>query len=247
MLNKNNTLMAFSRVFWGLFLVLTFIVTLPVSWWLMTKIDFAYPILYEQISIEKHIEKYAPLNNKKDFELTSKEKRLALFHDVVVAIHNSGQGLTELSYNDSSHQKVALFTQAEITHLSDVAKLLNKLKPVVVSISIVWLFLVLIIVFKKLRLPTQKQYLVSSLFLFIFVDIILALGPNKIFNQLHEWVFPKNHQWFFYYQESLMSTLMKAPDLFGYIAGMWGFISVFFTVVCFVILRYIKQIHNENS
>jgi hypothetical protein len=31
-------------------------------------------------------------------------------------------------------------------------------------------------------------------------------------------VFPEGHQWFFYYQDSLMSTLMKAPYLFGYIA-----------------------------
>jgi hypothetical protein len=35
---------------------------------------------------------------------------------------------------------------------------------------------------------------------------------------MHIFVFPDNHQWFFYYQDSLMSTLMKAPDLFAGIA-----------------------------
>jgi len=35
---------------------------------------------------------------------------------------------------------------------------------------------------------------------------------------LHVLIFPADHQWFFYYQDSLMSTLMKAPDLFAGIA-----------------------------
>jgi hypothetical protein len=45
--------------------------------------------------------------------------------------------------------------------------------------------------------------------------LVWALGAKKVFYQLHVWIFPEGHQWFFYYQESLMSTLMKAPDLFA--------------------------------
>jgi len=45
-----------------------------------------------------------------------------------------------------------------------------------------------------------------------------AFGFTDVFYYLHTLVFPDNHQWFFYYQESLMSSLMKAPDLFAGIA-----------------------------
>ena len=39
-----------------------------------------------------------------------------------------------------------------------------------------------------------------------------------MFYQFHIWLFPADHEWFFYWQDSLMSTLMKAPVLFGGIA-----------------------------
>jgi len=44
------------------------------------------------------------------------------------------------------------------------------------------------------------------------------VGEGGLFAWLHEQVFPPGHQWFFYYQESLMTTLMKAPHLFGPVA-----------------------------
>jgi hypothetical protein len=36
---------------------------------------------------------------------------------------------------------------------------------------------------------------------------------------LHTVVFPADHQWFFYYKDSLMASLMKAPDIFAAIAA----------------------------
>ena len=39
-----------------------------------------------------------------------------------------------------------------------------------------------------------------------------------MFYQVHVGICPAEHQWFFYYQESLMTTLMHAPQLFGVIA-----------------------------
>ncbi len=47
----------------------------------------------------------------------------------------------------------------------------------------------------------------------------MLIGPTKVFYWGHEVVFPENNQWFFYYEDSLMSTMMKAPALFGPIAG----------------------------
>ena len=46
------------------------------------------------------------------------------------------------------------------------------------------------------------------------------------FYALHEWIFPDNHQWFFYYQESLMTVLMKAPDLFGAISVLIALLAI---------------------
>ncbi|MDZ7747429.1 MAG: hypothetical protein U5K43_00040 [Halofilum sp. (in: g-proteobacteria)] len=50
---------------------------------------------------------------------------------------------------------------------------------------------------------------------------MFAVGPVDLFYWLHEQVFPPDHQWFFHYQESLMSMMMRAPDLFGAIAVLW--------------------------
>lgn len=55
---------------------------------------------------------------------------------------------------------------------------------------------------------------------------LILFGPTKMFYWLHTKIFPHNHQWFFYYQESLMTTLMKAPDLFGFIATIWAVTAI---------------------
>jgi hypothetical protein len=67
-----------------------------------------------------------------------------------------------------------------------------------------------------MAMPSTKKLLISVLSLVaVSVVLILLMGAKKFFYWLHTAVFPDNHQWFFYYEESLMSTLMKAPDLFA--------------------------------
>ncbi len=63
--------------------------------------------------------------------------------------------------------------------------------------------------------------------------LVVVIGPVKVFYALHELLFPDGHQWFFYYQESLMSTMMKAPELFGWIAMEWALLAI----LCFVLLQ----------
>ncbi len=61
---------------------------------------------------------------------------------------------------------------------------------------------------------------------------LIALGPVEVFYALHRVVFPAQHQWFFYYEESLMTMLMKAPDIFGCIALVLALVaSVFFALL----------------
>jgi len=219
------------NLFWGLFLLLTFIITLPASWWALSKVDFTYSFLYDQIGISEHIATYAPRNNKnkKEFEFTTKAERVALFHGIVEAINNNGDGLVQLDYKDRQQQRIGLLTVAEIIHLRDVSNLLNKLKPLALGLLGVWLIIMIVLRFKRIKLPPAKQLLISTFIITLVVGGVLSFGPEKVFNQLHIWIFPDNHQWFFYYEESLMSTMMKAPDLFAYIAGIWVLLSMLFT------------------
>lgn len=231
-----------SNILWLLFLLLCFVVTLPVSWLGLTQVDFFYATLHDRIGIDEHIERYAPRNrfDKKDFEKTSKSERVKLFHGVVTAIHNNGDGLDSLSYiSKVNTQKTKLFTDAEITHLKDVAVLLNKIKPIVVIVFLVWLISLLLIFWRRIRLPSAMQLTALS---FVWIGIallILFLGPERIFNQLHIWAFPDDHQWFFYYEDSLMSTMMKAPHLFAYISASWVFLSILLTILLFKFMHLI--------
>lgn len=215
------------KLFWGLFLLLTFMVTLPATWWGLSKVDFFYSSLYDNIGVAEHISKYAPKNvsGYMGFESTSKVERVALFHGIVEAINNHGVGLRKLFYMNGDQQQ-PLLTLPEVVHLQDVANLLDKLKPVLVGLILLWLAMISVLKFKKVTLPSGKQLLISLFIILLIFGIILATGPEQVFNQLHIWVFPDNHQWFFYYEESLMSTMMKAPDLFAYIAGIWGVLSI---------------------
>ena len=80
------------------------------------------------------------------------------------------------------------------------------------------------------QLPSVKQLLAGLLGLGVVVVAVLVLGAEKVFYQFHVWIFPAGHQWFFYYEESLMSMMMKAPDLFGYIAIMLVVLAVIIQV-----------------
>lgn len=232
-----------SKILWGGFLFLSFLVTLPASWWVLSKADFFYSPLYDNIGIAKHITKYAPQNmrGRMGFENTSKEERVALFHGIVEAINSHGEGLKNLSYDDTNlqkgHQSQQLLTQAEVIHLQDVANLLDKLKSLAIALIIFWIVIVAFLKFKKVTLPPTKDLLVSTFVIIVLLSAVLLIGPEKVFNQLHIWVFPDNHQWFFYYEESLMSTMMKAPDLFAYIAGIWGLMSVMASIPLVYLLK----------
>jgi hypothetical protein len=59
------------------------------------------------------------------------------------------------------------------------------------------------------------------------------VGWVEVFYAAHRWIFPDDHQWFFFYQESLMSTMMQAPDLFLYI----GISMAILALLAFILLH----------
>lgn len=209
------------------------------AWHLYAKADFGYTGWYSLLGIDQHIEQYAPLNhNKNDFVETSREQHLQLFKEIVSSIHHRGHGLADIRY--TTHQGVSetLLTPAEVIHLQDVANLIDRLNIAGWLSLIIGALLAITILKVNAPPPPAKRILLSfGILVLATVVSILLLGPVKVFYWLHIQIFPAEHQWFFFYQDSLMTTLMKAPDLFGAIAIVIGVISVLLWIIVSLMLK----------
>lgn len=193
------------------------------SWASLRMVDFAYPAFYRVLHIDEHIATYGPQNEfKHGFETTSRQQRIALFGEIVDAVQSSGSGLEDIRYTDAQGRSSSLLRQPEVVHLQSVARLIDRL-TLVSWIMLAGLVLSLAAIHvAQLRPPRAARIAAWSVAVVVLGAIfVLVYGPEDVFNILHTWVFPADEQWFFYYQESLMTTLMKAPDLFGAIAVLW--------------------------
>ena len=219
--------------FWPVFFLTHFLVMALLAWHLVAQIHFAYPIGYRLLGLEQHIAEYAPLNRyKKDFESTTKEDHWRLFGEISDAVQNSGHGLRNISYKTSNGKLTALMHEAEIIHLQDVANLIDVFYLTGIGAGIIWLCLLIVARVYTLALPSLHRVSLGFLGTLLSISVlVLLIGATKIFYWLHTKIFPENHQWFFYYQDSLMTTLMKAPDIFAFITLVllilliicWGF------------------------
>lgn len=206
--------------FWPTFFIAQLIGLALVSWHLLAQFHFAYPLGYQLLNLNQHITQYAPLNRyKEDFEFTSASEHWRLFGEISDAVHTSGKGLAQISYTLKNGQLTALMHEAEIIHLQDVANLIDRFYFIGILSLLLWASLIAIAHQQKLQLPSLKKILLGFLAGSLLASVILvAIGPTAVFYWLHEQIFPDGHQWFFYYQDSLMTTLMKAPDIFAFIA-----------------------------
>jgi hypothetical protein len=213
---------ALQSITFGFYTISSLVCAVFISWVLMATIDFAYPVLHDTMDISQHTEKYGPQNRyRKHFENTDRDERIRLFSKINHAIHNQGQGLAQIVYHDrNTQQKInTLLHTSEILHLNDVARLIDVFRYTALGALVIWIGLVFLLYKKALSPPNIKQQTVSTLgIIAVCAAIILLLGPVKVFYGFPELLFPANHKWFFYYQESLMTILMKAPFLFGYVA-----------------------------
>ncbi len=207
-------------IFWPVFFTAHLLTLSILSWHLLAQVDFAYPLGYKLLHLQKHIQENAPDNRFKDkFEYTTPQEHWDLFSQITHAIQHHGKGLTEISYTLPNGNNTPLMHQAEIIHLQDVANLVDVAYGLGMVSAILWLALLVIAHQKRIGFPPFKKILsgfVASI-LSIFI-IIISFGAKDIFYWLHTKIFPDGHQWFFYYEESLMTTLMKAPDIFAFIA-----------------------------
>lgn len=228
----------FRALLWALFMASVLAAALFVAWRALIAVDYFYPVWYEAIDIDQTIANYGPQNRqgKLLFETTTKQERVRLFAGLADAVHNQGHGLDGLVYHDSNRRPIdTLLTAPEIVHLQDVARLFGWLR------TSGWLGLgALIVLLTWLRssqqaLPSLRKLLLGTVSgIAVIGVVIVALGPVKVFYQLHEWIFPPGHQWFFFYEDSLMSTMMKAPALFGPIALTWAALSLLLITIALI-------------
>jgi len=215
-----------------------FCLSFYISWNLNAASNFLYSIWYETLDLGGAIDKYAPDNKfREGFETTSKPQRVELFSGIVRGVQNDGKGLSGLAYTHNNSVET-LLTDAEIIHLQDVANLVDKFKYLALCAFVVALLTMILIFRRKIPIKKFKRHLYSGLGLILFLLVILLImGPTKVFYAGHELIFPNNHQWFFYYEESLMSTMMRAPDLFGPIACQ----LLLLTILLWLLLLYSLQ------
>lgn len=225
--------------FWPIFLVSQLIALALISWHLMAQVHFAYPLGYKMLGLHEHIAEFAPLNRYKDnFEFTTHEDHWRLFGEICDAIQNSGKGLADIQYTLTEGQATSLMHQDEIIHLQDVAHLVDKFYQVGYFAIVLWLACWLIALSRQLTPPPTHKVLIGFLSLIGVIGmIVILIGAKDIFYWLHIQIFPENHKWFFYYQDSLMTTLMKAPDIFAFITILLLTELIIFWIICIYMMK----------
>jgi hypothetical protein len=217
---------------WAILLLAAVPASLLASWHLLVGAGFLYPLWYDVIGIDRTIAEYGPKNRYRDhFELTTRAERRRLFAAIVAAIHDGGRGLESLTYHDARGHPVApLLRDPEITHLRDVSRLVDGLYRLGVGAALVWLGALAWLRRLHLPPPPLTRYLaVLGLAAAALALGVIAVGAKQVFYAVHTLIFPAGHPWFFYYEDSLMTMLMKAPDLFAAIAAEW----LLLTALCY--------------
>ncbi len=229
---------------WFLTLLGGFISCLALGWLVQAKQNYSYGFWYDWYNIGAHIERFGPKNRYiSGLELLDKEEHVRLFDDISIAVHRHGEGLADIQFEHNG-QAVGLLHRAEIIHLQDVANLIDVLYSASLLIAFATLLMLAGLLWRGTA-PLWKQQLFWLLGTLLMAGaVVLIVGPKEVFYQLHVWIFPDNHQWFFYYQDSLMSTLMKAPVLFGGIALAIIAGGVLFFALFVLLLRWLLRLRS---
>ena len=208
-------------ILWAIYAFASILLAVWLSWQASAYFNFGYSHWYHELSIDLAIETYAPKNEfKAGFERTTDAERQRLFANTVEAIQNGGEGLKTIRYRDPSGEPIdILFTNAEVIHLQDVANLISFLNRVAVGLLVFCIFFIAVAKSKRFAFPSMSKLVLGVFAMIGAIGVtVLLIGPVNAFYWMHTKVFPDDHQWFFYYEESLMSLMMKAPVLFGPVA-----------------------------
>lgn len=204
------------------------LVALAFAWQLLSVFNFSYPIWHDHASIGWAIEEYGGQNRyKKAFDQTTREQRVELFAGIIRAVNKGGEGLAELEYTVPGYPPQTLLRPPEVVHLQDVANLVTQGRYVAVFALLIWMGLWFSLFMQGKKAPSLGlQMATIGGFVGVVGVAVVLIGAKAVFYKMHEWIFPDNHEWFFYYQDSLMATMMYAPNLFAWIAVEWLLLSM---------------------
>jgi len=207
-------------IFWLNLLCAQFLTICLLTWPLLAQIDFAYPLGYRLLHLEKPIAAFSPQTfYKHGFEYTTPQEHWNLFSRICDSIQHGGRHLADIAYVMPNGISVPLMHQAEITHLQDVSNLVDFFYKAGILAALAWLICFSMTFKWRIGLPSLKRIFAGfGVFVALTGGVVFLVGPVDVFYWLHVKIFPDGHQWFFYYRESLMTTLMKAPDIFAFIA-----------------------------
>ena len=198
-------------------------ISLFLAWLILSASNFFYPVLHDVIGIQDTVEEYAPKNiYKRSFDETTRKQRAELFRRIVYGINHDGEGLEAIRYSSANGKPLGILLRApEITHLMDVANLLNTFRKAAYIAFALFFVIAMLFCFKRFNIPKPRYLFPGTVLTTLAALLIISLvGTKDVFYQWHTLVFPQGHQWFFYYEESLMTLLMKAPDIFAWIAAL---------------------------
>ena len=207
-----------SYVLWTMYSLGSLLVSIWIAWLVTAQVNFFYPIWYSALKIDQTIAETMPRHlYKKDFIVTDRDEHVRLFAEIVRSVQANGKGLENISYYSPDGKELGqLLTNSEIIHLQDVATLVSLLGWYCIALILFCLLMMSTIIFFRIHMPALNKLCYSMATVVIVSTLfVFAIGVKKFFYWLHTVIFPENHQWFFYYEESLMSTLMKAPALFA--------------------------------
>ncbi|MBL1294553.1 MAG: DUF1461 domain-containing protein [Thiotrichales bacterium] len=210
-----------NSLLWSITALFGLLLSLVLAWHILSPVSFFYSQWYDLLAVDENIAEYGPLNrNRIGFETTSRAEHERLMGELVVAINNNGIGFEEINYHDNDGKVIdSLLTAAELAHMRDVSHLVRWMKVCAVGLALLMVALLIALRKASVLMPSLPSLSVKMLGLVaVLVGGVLLIGPVKVFYQLHVWLFPDKNQWFFYYEDSLMTTLLKAPVIFAPIA-----------------------------
>ncbi|MGJ8693787.1 MAG: DUF1461 domain-containing protein [Thalassotalea sp.] len=208
----------------NLYSISSIFLVIALCWLTLYKANFFYGFWHQHGGISATISYFSPKNiHIKGFENTTKAEHIRLFKAISYAVHLAPDSLANITFTSPDKPTPKpLLHQREIVHLNDVANTIQVLYLLILMNIIGWLWCLRYYLQNKQKLPSLiKQLINTSVFIAVILIVLFIIGPTAVFYWFHQLIFPDNHQWFFYYEDSLMSTLMSAPDLFGWIALEW--------------------------
>lgn len=204
---------------WAGYLFCCVWLAVALAWWILSRFDYGYPLWYEVLDLQPHIATYAAQNpGKPGFGQLPPEQHRRAFTQIRKSVHGGEPPLTSITYPGPAGRPVPMLTRDEVTHLRDVRRLLDRGLLASALFGLLWLPLAWLRRRSGRPSPRLCAGVLAGIGVALAVPLVVA-GPTAVFYQFHEWLFPPDHPWFFYWQDSLMSTLMKAPVLFGAIAA----------------------------